>query len=227
MYLDIHVVDRGLLVELVVHGLALMLEEVCADVDLVYAELDYTTDVLLASTGTAVKNQRHLQSFLELGQAIEIEMGNGSRRDRRRSAGPIATRKAVASGALHEFTGLLDVGVHIGATSIARCRLTNVSEFGLNRHAVGMSEGDDLTHAANVLLEVIARSVDHDAGESRLDAADDILVLATMVEIERHGHIEGLGDGADHGDHDLGRGVSLHLTGRDVDDDRRGWAAAA
>ena len=128
--------------------------------------------------------------------------------------------QAVAAGALDELDGHVHVGVHVVGTAITLGGLADVAELGLDRGAVGVGKSHDLLDAANILFEGQAGGVAHDAREAGLDAAADVLELRAVVEVKRHGDVQGLCDGLDHGGPDLRGGVHLELTGRQVQDDR-------
>jgi len=101
-------------------------------------------------------------------------------------AGADGDGERVAPGALHEFDGLIGVGVDrvFGRDLVLDAR--QLAQFGLDPHALVVGVFDHAAGDGDVLLVGQVRTVDHDGGEAAVDARLADVEVLTVVEVQHH-----------------------------------------
>ena len=125
-----------------------------------------------------------------------------------------------AAGALDELLGEVRVGIVVAVHEVVGVgTVADVAELGLDVNVEDLGDLDDVLRELEVLLIGKRGAVDHDGGETGLDALDGDLVTSGVILVDGDGHARALGVIAG-GEGDDVEGTVVLEAGPVLDDDR-------
>jgi len=146
-------------------------------------------NMLLRDRRRAVENDGEARDAdLDLVEDVKAEVGLGARRELDNTvAGADGDGKTVNTSALDKVLHLVGAGVVALLGSNIVLDASKNTKLTLNSNVELVSILNNLLGKSNVLVIGKSRTVDHDVGETALDAGNNKLVAVTVVKVESNG----------------------------------------
>ena len=140
-----------------------------------------------------MKHDRLRHARRDLAQPVEIEVRLALELVRA-VRGADRHRQRIDLGLGGEPDGLIRIGQHRPHRLLAEILdAAERAELGFHVHAASMRVRHDVARLAHVLLERLARGVDHHGGVARVDRGARQLLALAVIEVQRHGRLRPAG----------------------------------